>query len=79
MAPKHLIYLCWYMSQKYDVLQYHILNIIFRFLESYAKHNISFWGLTTQNEPTDGLVKNFQFNAVGWSPQDQVRMLWTNA
>ncbi|XP_027230984.1 lysosomal acid glucosylceramidase [Penaeus vannamei] len=50
-------------------------NYHVKFLESYAKHNISFWGLTTQNEPTDGLVKNFQFNAVGWSPQDQAEWI----
>lgn len=76
MAPKKQHYLYWNMSLKYDVLQCHllVLNIICRFLESYAKHNISFWGLTTQNEPTDGLVKNFQFNAIGWTPQEQVLM-----
>lgn len=55
-----------------------VLNTIYRFLESYANHNISFWGLTTQNEPTDGLVKDFQFNAIGWTPQEQVHKLRTN-
>ncbi|XP_068229705.1 lysosomal acid glucosylceramidase-like [Palaemon carinicauda] len=45
---------------------YHVL-----FLKSYEEHNISFWGLTTQNEPTDGLVKNFPFNSIGWTAQEQ--------
>ena len=43
-----------------------------RFLQSYSKHNITFWGLTTQNEPTDGLESFFNFNAVGWTPKEQV-------
>ncbi|XP_050716144.1 lysosomal acid glucosylceramidase-like isoform X1 [Eriocheir sinensis] len=48
--------------------QYHI-----RFLQGYAKHNITFWGLTTQNEPTDGLQSWFEFNAVGWTPKEQAQ------
>ncbi|XP_066990540.1 lysosomal acid glucosylceramidase-like isoform X2 [Macrobrachium rosenbergii] len=46
--------------------QYHVL-----FLKSYESHNISFWGLTTQNEPTDGLVKDFSFNSIGWTAEEQ--------
>ncbi|KAK3887921.1 hypothetical protein Pcinc_008004 [Petrolisthes cinctipes] len=49
--------------------KYHV-----RFIESYGEHNLSFWGLTTQNEPTDGLTEGFQFNAVGWTAQEQA--LW---
>lgn len=32
---------------------------------------MSIWGLTGQNEPTDGYVPKFTFNAMGWSPQMQ--------
>ncbi|BFY98105.1 hypothetical protein BsWGS_01145 [Bradybaena similaris] len=42
-----------------------------RFLKEYAKNNITFWGLTAQNEPLDGLNKNFSFQAMGFTPEQQ--------
>jgi len=42
-----------------------------RFLDAYASHNISLWGLTAQNEPTDGYIRNFSFQAMGWHPETQ--------
>lgn len=39
-----------------------------KFLEEYKHFNISFWGLTLQNEPTDGFINKFQFQAMGWTP-----------
>nr|XP_045606117.1 lysosomal acid glucosylceramidase-like [Procambarus clarkii] len=50
--------------------EYHV-----RFIKSYGKYNISFWGLTTQNEPSDGLEESFNFNSVGWTPEDQARWI----
>lgn len=43
----------------------------FRFLESYKAEGLSFWGITTQNEPFDGLVPMFPFNCMGWTAQQQ--------
>ncbi|XP_060777704.1 lysosomal acid glucosylceramidase isoform X3 [Neoarius graeffei] len=42
-----------------------------RFLEDYEKHNISFWGLTTGNEPTAGEMTNYSFQALGFTPELQ--------
>lgn len=42
-----------------------------RFLEEYKKQKISFWGLTAQNEPTDGMLYNFPFNAMGFTAEQQ--------
>ncbi|XP_042223421.1 lysosomal acid glucosylceramidase-like isoform X2 [Homarus americanus] len=46
-----------------------------RFIKSYGEHNITFWGLTTQNEPTDGLGGLVNFNAVGWTSEDQAKWI----
>ncbi|XP_071534348.1 lysosomal acid glucosylceramidase-like [Panulirus ornatus] len=46
-------------------------NYHVRFIKSYKEHNISIWGLTAQNEPSDGLTKSFGFNAVGWTSEEQ--------
>lgn len=42
-----------------------------KFLDAYKQHNISFWGLTAQNEPTDGNIDHFPFQATGWTPEQQ--------
>lgn len=46
-----------------------------RFIKSYEKNNITFWGLTTQNEPSDGLEESFSFNSIGWTPEDQAEWI----
>ena len=46
-------------------------NYYVKFLKSYQQHNISFWGLTTQNEPMDGFMNNFTFQAMGFTPETQ--------
>lgn len=38
-----------------------------RYFEEYRLRGITFWGLTPQNEPLDGRVPNFIFNAMGWN------------
>lgn len=48
-----------------------VLNSHLRFLDAYKQHNISFWGLTAQNEPTDGNIDHFPFQATGWTPEQQ--------
>lgn len=38
-----------------------------RFLEEYEKHNVTFWGVTSQNEPSDGDTPGFAFNCMGFT------------
>ncbi|XP_069957548.1 lysosomal acid glucosylceramidase isoform X2 [Cherax quadricarinatus] len=42
-----------------------------KFLDSYALENITFWGVTAQNEPSDGYIPFFSFNCMGWTPAQQ--------
>ena len=42
-----------------------------RFLQEYAKQGVKIWGLTGQNEPTDGNIFHFPFQAMGWTPETQ--------
>lgn len=42
-----------------------------KFLESYASHNISLWGLSAQNEPTSGNLLYYPFNCMGWTAEQQ--------
>ncbi|GLH08417.1 Glucosylceramidase, partial [Gryllus bimaculatus] len=39
------------------------------FLDEYARNGLRFWGLTTQNEPSDGHLVNYGINRLGWSPE----------
>lgn len=42
-----------------------------RFLEEYGKFNLSFWAVTTGNEPTAGQMTNYSFQALGFTPETQ--------
>ncbi|XP_077383290.1 lysosomal acid glucosylceramidase [Festucalex cinctus] len=42
-----------------------------RFLEEYAKYNLTFWAVTTGNEPTAGQITNYSFQALGFTPEQQ--------
>lgn len=46
-------------------------SIFHRFLDTYKKHDIPFWGITVQNEPLDGSIENFAFNALGMTAAQQ--------
>ena len=46
-------------------------NYFIKFLDHYKEHEVEFWGLTAQNEPWNGLVPNFPFNAMGWNASMQ--------
>ncbi|KAL8184497.1 UNVERIFIED_CONTAM: hypothetical protein K2H54_018467 [Gekko kuhli] len=46
-------------------------NYFIRFLDEYAKRNLTFWGLTAENEPTAGLVANYPFQCLGFTPEQQ--------
>lgn len=41
-----------------------------RFFEEYAKNNVTFWALTTQNEPATGYVG--EINSVAWTVEQLV-------
>lgn len=46
-----------------------------KFLDEHAKHNVTFWGITTGNEPTLGFGKippHPRFGAMGFTNYDQV-------
>lgn len=40
-----------------------------RFLQEYGKRGLQFWGLTTENEPTNGNIPHFPFQCMGFSPE----------
>uniref|UniRef100_A0A665TEL0 Glucosylceramidase n=1 Tax=Echeneis naucrates TaxID=173247 RepID=A0A665TEL0_ECHNA len=42
-----------------------------KFLEEYAKYNLTFWALTTGNEPSAGQMTNYSFQALGFTPEEQ--------
>ncbi|XP_005810346.1 glucosylceramidase [Xiphophorus maculatus] len=42
-----------------------------RFLEEYAKYNLTFWALTTGNEPSAGQMTSYSFQALGFTPEEQ--------
>ena len=45
-----------------------------RFLDEYEKEGIHFWGITTGNEPVNGILPVNKFNSMGWTPGTQ--RLW---
>ncbi|XP_005280735.1 lysosomal acid glucosylceramidase isoform X6 [Chrysemys picta bellii] len=46
-------------------------NYFIRFLDEYAKHNLTFWAVTAQNEPTAGLINNYPFQCLGFTAEHQ--------
>ncbi|XP_014744831.1 PREDICTED: glucosylceramidase-like isoform X1 [Sturnus vulgaris] len=42
-----------------------------RFLDEYAKHNLTFWAVTAGNEPTAGEIIFYPFQCLGFSPEHQ--------
>lgn len=53
-------------------------NYYLRFLQEYKKNGINFWGVTAQNEPTDGNIYKFFFNAMGFTPETQSQFIVDN-
>ncbi|XP_063832884.1 lysosomal acid glucosylceramidase-like [Ostrinia nubilalis] len=41
-----------------------------KFLEKYTAEGIPIWGITTTNEPINGVFNLASFNSLGWSPSD---------
>lgn len=46
-------------------------NYFVKFLQSYRDHGVDIWGLTAQNEPSDGTITNFPFQCLGWTAELQ--------
>ncbi|NXE58162.1 GLCM Glucosylceramidase, partial [Casuarius casuarius] len=42
-----------------------------RFLDEYAKYNLTFWAMTAGNEPTAGEIVFYPFQCLGFSPEHQ--------
>ena len=42
-----------------------------KFIQEYKKQGIDMWGITAQNEPTDGMLPGFRFQCLGWIPESQ--------
>uniref|UniRef100_A0A8C3XV59 Glucosylceramidase n=1 Tax=Chelydra serpentina TaxID=8475 RepID=A0A8C3XV59_CHESE len=42
-----------------------------KFLDEYAKHNLTFWAVTAGNEPTAGEIVFYPFQCLGFSPEHQ--------
>ena len=56
--PGEIIYKAW---AKYFV----------KFVQEYEKNGLQIWGLTAQNEPSDGFIADFPFQCLGFSPELQ--------
>lgn len=53
----------------FDILMIQILMT--RFLDAYAKRNVTMWGLTIENEPIAGFNDKYLWNSLGFSPELQ--------
>lgn len=45
-------------------------DYIKKFFDAYNERGIDIWGITPGNEPLDGFVPFFPFNAMGWTPAE---------
>ncbi|NXI72226.1 GLCM Glucosylceramidase, partial [Anseranas semipalmata] len=46
-------------------------NYFIKFLDEYAKHNVTFWAVTAQNEPSTALLAHPQFPTVAFTAAQQ--------
>ncbi|CAF0930114.1 unnamed protein product [Brachionus calyciflorus] len=49
-----------------------------KFFKSYENFGLNFWAMTAQNEPTDGNIAKFTFNALGFTPETQADFIVKN-
>ncbi|XP_075704751.1 lysosomal acid glucosylceramidase-like [Rhinoderma darwinii] len=40
-----------------------------RFLDDYARNNVTFWAVTVENEPTAGMITDYPFQSLGFTPE----------
>jgi O-glycosyl hydrolase len=43
-------------------------NYFVKFLDEYQNEGVTFWGVTTGNEPADAFIFRDQLEVVGWTP-----------
>jgi glucosylceramidase len=53
-------------------------NYYLKFFQAYKFFNISFWGVTAQNEPSFGAFFKSAFNQLGFTPQTQAEFVISN-
>lgn len=53
-------------------------NYYLKFFQAYKENNITFWATTAQNEPSDGYLYKFNFNAMGFTPESQAQFVVDN-
>lgn len=46
-------------------------DYIRKFFDAYKEHEIDIWGITPGNEPIDGFLPFFPFNAMAWTPKTE--------
>ena len=42
-------------------------NYFVKFLDAYSGHNVTFWAVTTQNEPQSGFIPNYGWQTMGYT------------
>ena len=46
-----------------------------RFFEAYAAYNVTFWGVTTQNEPSSGFLPNYKWQTMGFTAKTMMEFV----
>ncbi|XP_029435319.1 lysosomal acid glucosylceramidase isoform X2 [Rhinatrema bivittatum] len=46
-------------------------NYFVRFLDEYARYNLTFWAVTAQNEPSAGMLSKYPFQCLGFTAEHQ--------
>lgn len=49
-------------------------NYFVKYLDAYKKEGITFWGITTGNEPSIVLAPTIKIPSVGWTSDTQVNL-----
>lgn len=49
-----------------------------KFFDEYKAHGIKFWGVTMQNEPSNGLIVSADWQSTGWWPESQKDFIKTD-
>lgn len=50
-------------------------NYFLKFLDAYKKEGITFWGITTGNEPNTGFFPFVKIPTVAWTSEEQVSIM----
>ncbi|XP_067003780.2 lysosomal acid glucosylceramidase [Anabrus simplex] len=53
-------------------------DYLVKFLDNYKKEGLEFWGISTGNEPSNGIVPINRFNSLGWTPYSQRKWVAEN-